>query len=206
MSVASSAASAAAPVNLGGDSEVDLHLVDVEAQKAILAEIERRQHHKHFEGGRERHGGGEDKTAAARRASPGSRTVEETTQTVTGGEGERGYVRTALHSTVKLTEKRMNAATPRSAGAKRGANVRPADGSRAAEGRTGSGVKSRGIFRTSGAASGEVTGTKTSAVALPERGCDCQQEVLTVDDDEGFGSPADSCSPMDIRDFFSRRG
>lgn len=200
VSAAGTNASGAAHIGGNGETEVELHLVDVEAQKAIMAEIERRQRDKSNNGGRGSQGEREDQTAVARRASPGSRKNTETTQTMARGGGRGGETaHTVLHSAVKLTEKRINATTP-FAGVKRGANSSPADGSCSAGRRTGA------IFGASGAASGGVIGTKTAAVAAPVKGYECQQEVLAIDDGERAGSPGSGCNPMDIRDFFPRRG
>lgn len=156
----SAAASAALTINVSRDGAVvDLHLgdVDVEAQKAIMADIERRKAENRRERGCERLG-----------QTPGSAKREARTP---GGalptpRAEKGKVGEAPGSSAK----------------------------RAAAPRTDS--------RSAGWAIGIKAQAKTAAVVAPtlESGPDDPQ-VFSVDDES-----AGTCSPMDIRDFFSKRG
>lgn len=163
-SVSAAASAAPAPaIDVSGDAvaELDLGDVDVEAQKAIMADIERRK-------GEDRRGRGcerQDQT-------PGSARRE--------AETSAGF-------------------RPKPASAGKGRKAPGSSAKRAAASRPGG---SGG--RSAGWAVGVKSQSKTAAVAAskPEGGFDGQQ-LFSMDDDE---PSAGSCSPMDIRDFFARRG
>lgn len=162
------ASSSAAPViSVGGDdAAVELHLgdIDVEAQKAIMADIERRK--------------SEDRRG---------RGCERREQT------PRESARRAPRSSEGIIPKA------------RAGKGRTAPGSSAKRAAAPSGPNSSGGDCSAGRAVGVNPRARTAAVAAvatpkPEVGFDGQQ-VLSVDDES-----AGACSPMDIRDFFSRRG
>eukprot|EP00903_Cladosiphon_okamuranus_P007136 g6931.t1 len=157
----SAAASAARTVNLSGDDNVvDVHLgdVDVEAQKAIMAEIERRK--------------------AENRRGTGCERLDQTP-----GSARRGVE------------------TPG------GALPTPRAGKGKFGNAPGSSAKRAAASRTDGRSGGWAIGgtaqaAKTAAVvAAPKpEGGGYGRQVFSVDD-----ASAGTCSPMDIRDFFSKR-
>lgn len=175
VSAASAAAKSSPTINLSGDAAVELNLgdVDVEAQKAIMADIERRRRGERQE---------RDQDQAADRcvfAGVAAREVEETPrQAKTAGTNK------------KKEAKKQPLTSPTAA--------------------AGSGAKRRAVFGIGGAgetAEGSVGAeararARAAAVAAPRPGEDFdRQRVLSVDD-----GGAELTSPMDIRDFFSKRG
>ncbi len=178
VSAAPSAARSASTISLSGDAAVELNLgdVDVEAQKAIMVDIERRRR-------AERQGQDQDQGQAADRFVVDGVAARE-------AEGTPRQAETADTNKKSKAEKQAFLRSPAAAAA-------------------GSGAKRRAVFGIGGG--GEPVArnpgveararARAAAVTAPRPEDFDRQRVLSVDD----GS-AESTSPMDIRDFFSRRG